>query len=290
MRKSNQIKVQFWVDAWVQTLPQVELLFYLYLLTNRSISVSGYYRLNLQEAARAVHDSTLLVNQLLEKFEYQYRKILYDQETGEVYLRNYTKHNIPVSPSLKIRIFKELALLDSTKIRLFMEAPSPTPCIEERDEKKSNKRKEEERIQDNIYSGADTRKTLMKEDVEGVATPSPTPSSMSQTEIIISYLNQKTGSHFKCNSTYSETFVKARLSQNFTVSDFFQVIDCKVADWKGTNFAKYLRPNTLFHVKFESYLNQSRLPREDQRAQPIPALSVGVSNQTIMEEVFPWNK
>jgi hypothetical protein len=36
------------------------------------------------------------------------------------------------------------------------------------------------------------------------------------------------------------------------------VIDNKVIEWKGSEMAKYIRPETLFGTKFESYLNQKK--------------------------------
>ena len=41
------------------------------------------------------------------------------------------------------------------------------------------------------------------------------------------------------------------------MDDFKKVIDNKINDWKNNNdMQKYLRPETLFGNKFESYLNQ----------------------------------
>ena len=37
---------------------------------------------------------------------------------------------------------------------------------------------------------------------------------------------------------------------------FLISIDKKSAEWQGTKFELYLRPDTLFGSKFESYLNQ----------------------------------
>jgi hypothetical protein len=36
------------------------------------------------------------------------------------------------------------------------------------------------------------------------------------------------------------------------------VIDNKVSEWKNTEMAKFIRPETLFGTKFESYLNQKK--------------------------------
>ena len=46
------------------------------------------------------------------------------------------------------------------------------------------------------------------------------------------------------------------LAEGFTVSDFKQVIDNKCNDWlRDQKMKEYLRPETLFGTKFESYLN-----------------------------------
>lgn len=75
---------------------------------------------------------------------------------------------------------------------------------------------------------------------------------------ILDYLNSKAGTRYKGKAS-DLAKVKARMSppENFTIDDFKKVIDNKVSEWKGTDMEKYLRPETLFSPKFESYLNQS---------------------------------
>ena len=45
------------------------------------------------------------------------------------------------------------------------------------------------------------------------------------------------------------------MNDQFTIDDFKAVIDKKVKGWKGTEWEKFLRPETLFGAKFESYFN-----------------------------------
>ena len=73
--------------------------------------------------------------------------------------------------------------------------------------------------------------------------------------IIVDYLNQKAGTSYKPNSKNTVKHINARLTDGFTVDDFKTVIDKKCAEWKGTDMEQYLRPETLFGTKFESYLN-----------------------------------
>ena len=73
---------------------------------------------------------------------------------------------------------------------------------------------------------------------------------------IVAYLNEKVGSSFKDTSKATQRVIKARLSEGFTVGDFYHVIDKKTMEWKGdSKMEQYLRPETLFGTKFEGYLN-----------------------------------
>jgi len=72
---------------------------------------------------------------------------------------------------------------------------------------------------------------------------------------IVDYLNQKAGTKYQASSKKTQTCIHARLAEGFQIDDFKTVIDKKCAEWIGTEWEKYLRPETLFGTKFESYLN-----------------------------------
>lgn len=78
-------------------------------------------------------------------------------------------------------------------------------------------------------------------------------------KIIINYLNSATSSNYRYQSKATQRLINARLNDGFTVDDFKAVIDKKTKEWKGTEMEKYLRPETLFGTKFESYLNQKEV-------------------------------
>lgn len=77
---------------------------------------------------------------------------------------------------------------------------------------------------------------------------------------VIDYLNKQTGKNYKSTTKKNQTVIRARTDEGFSLDDFKRVIDNKVAEWKGTNMEKYLRPETLFGTKFEGYLNQELQP------------------------------
>ena len=77
---------------------------------------------------------------------------------------------------------------------------------------------------------------------------------------VINYLNEKTErtgkDRYNSTSTKTKTLIKARLKEKYELEDFKIVIDKKCKEWLGTDMEKYLRPETLFGNKFESYLKQ----------------------------------
>ena len=75
---------------------------------------------------------------------------------------------------------------------------------------------------------------------------------------VIDYLNEKADKNYRSTSKASQRLIDARLNESFQLEDFKLVIDNKVASWKyDVNMSIYLRPNTLFGSKFESYLNEN---------------------------------
>lgn len=79
---------------------------------------------------------------------------------------------------------------------------------------------------------------------------------------IINYLNDVAGKNFRPTTKKTKNLVKARWNEGFRFEDFKTVIDNKVKDWKhDPHMNKYLRPETLFGTKFESYLNENSKPQ-----------------------------
>lgn len=73
---------------------------------------------------------------------------------------------------------------------------------------------------------------------------------------IIEYLNAKTGKQFRV-SQVARQHINARWREGFRLEHFKTVIDKKTAEWlDDPRMEQYLRPQTLFGTKFESYLNQ----------------------------------
>lgn len=86
-------------------------------------------------------------------------------------------------------------------------------------------------------------------------------------EEITDYLNEKAGSQFRSSTKKTQSLIKARFNEGFKIDDFKRVIDIKTNEWlNNKDMSKYLRPETLFGTKFESYLNQEHKPISNNNA------------------------
>jgi len=74
---------------------------------------------------------------------------------------------------------------------------------------------------------------------------------------IVGYLNLICGTSYKSTGDKTKKLIQALWKDGFRLDDFKRVIDIKAADWlNDSKMSKFLRPETLFSNKFESYLNQ----------------------------------
>ena len=81
---------------------------------------------------------------------------------------------------------------------------------------------------------------------------------------IITYFNEVAGTHYLLRGKEIKKFIKARWNDGFRLDDFKTVLDKKAGQWKNdAKMSKYLRFETLFSNKFESYLNEVVAPRHN---------------------------
>lgn len=83
---------------------------------------------------------------------------------------------------------------------------------------------------------------------------------------IIDYLNEKNNSSYKKNNIKTISLL-SKILKDYTLEDVKKVIDIKVKEWKGTDLEKFIRPETLFGNKFESYLNQKVVSKNNKGVQ-----------------------
>lgn len=109
--------------------------------------------------------------------------------------------------------------------------------------------------------------------------PEQTSTTSKPYKLIIDYLNQKANTKYRYQTKSTQTKIDARLAEGFSVDDFKTVIDKKTTEWlNDADMQKYLRPETLFGTKFESYLNQQNWQPKQQG---------GYQKQPIRQETLP---
>lgn len=108
------------------------------------------------------------------------------------------------------------------------------------------------------------------------------PKEPDPTEEIVDHLNKRAGTHYKATTANTRKLIKARLKEGFTVDEIKLVIDKKCADWlNDRNMIQYLRPETLFGNKFESYLNAKSRPQSNPNAYTNTYTSTNTAAQPI---------
>lgn len=102
-----------------------------------------------------------------------------------------------------------------------------------------------------VSTGVDHNNTSNNKDIVG----KPDISAFKE---VVDYLNAKLGTKYRASTKATQRKISARLNEGFTIDDFKRVIDIKSAKWgNDPKMQDYLRPETLFGTKFESYLNES---------------------------------
>lgn len=100
---------------------------------------------------------------------------------------------------------------------------------------------------------------------------------------ILDYLNEKTGRKYKATSKATVKHINARFAEGYTEEDFKKVIDNKTAEWlHNPKMQAYLRPDTLFGTKFDSYLNQQIV------ADNKPSIEINPKQREGMVDVIEW--
>lgn len=81
---------------------------------------------------------------------------------------------------------------------------------------------------------------------------------------IVGMLNEAAGTAYRPTSKKTRQLIHARWAEGYRAEDFASVIETMAQAWGGDpKMCAYLRPETLFGTKFESYLNRRRVSRKE---------------------------
>lgn len=271
------VNTKFWQDEKVLDNYSVEdKYFMLYILTNPRTSQLGIYKLPKKIASFETGYTREVIEVLLQRFRDKYQNILYNDKTQEISLLNSLKYSIVKGGAPVISLLeKELSQVESDELILATykhmydwwskSGRSFDKTVMEMFEKELEQRKVTKKINGN--ENVNDNENDNEESYPDSYTDSYPESSKDESraipyQIIISYLNEKTGKKFKVVNKHKD-LIKARWNEGQRLEDFQTVIDNMSANWKGVTFSNgkkaetYLQPSTLFGNKFEEYRNQT---------------------------------
>lgn len=80
---------------------------------------------------------------------------------------------------------------------------------------------------------------------------------------IVAALNEAAGTAYRPTSKKTRQLIRTRWAEGYRAEDFAAVIETMARAWgDDPKMCAYLRPETLFGTKFESYLNRRRVRKE----------------------------
>lgn len=245
------VDTAFWTDGKVDDFSPEDKYFMLYLLTNPFSRQLGIYELSVKQAAFQMGYSVDAFNVLLDRFENKYGIIVYSKGTSEIAIKNFLRHSVmkggkPVEDCIKqdMAKVKNKSLIDIVFANLYNREGLNATVKQIVDEYIATNHID---IENDIHNDNDNDRS---------GNDSYHDSYHDSYKNIIDYLNQRAGTKYRHTSAKTQTAIRARLTEGFTEDDFRTVIDKKCDGWIGTEWEKFLRPETLFGTKFESYLNE----------------------------------
>lgn len=256
MAKYRNVHVSFWTDRKVSEdfAPEDRFMF-LYLLTNPRTNMCGCYEIGYKAIAYDTGYTVGKVKQVIANL-IQHKVITYNDQTGEVLIVNWYRYNWTVSDKIKRLIASELENIKTKQYQQYLKDKLyPINRVSESEG----------------YPIKNTFSLYVSDSVSDSVMDSVSDSGEADKpkypyKEICERLNEFAGTAFRDKSKDTRKLIKARFEDGFTLEDFFTVIDKKVAEWRGTDMEKYLRPSTLFGSKFESYLNQCDKPTKKDHA------------------------
>lgn len=239
----RNVSMSFWNDSKVEEeFTPEDKYFYLYLLTNPQTNICGCYRISYATMVKDTGYSKDTIIRLIKRFDTIHKVIKFDEVNKEMLLLNWHKYNWTTSDKVLSGVKK---IADKIKCDQFRDyiyrliecyRNDQPPCSYEKKISDDAAVDDEENENNELVAINKTNSEIITD--------------------TINYLNNVTGSNYKPSTSSTKKLIKARIKDGFKLEDFKVVIDKKYNEWAGSDMEKYLRPETLFGNKFESYLNQ----------------------------------
>lgn len=241
----RNIHLSFWQDTKVtDDFTPEDRYFYLYLLTNPHTNLCGCYEISIKQMANEMGYDVKKVDKLIERFSSIHNLIRYSQSERELLIFHWSKYNWTSSEKFRKPLLQEIQNVKTDSFREYLLKMFNGENVKYGIDTVSGKEE----------YGMDTTDTVTDTDSDTVFYKKG--SNLETIKEIVQYLNDRCGTRYRYQSSGTQEHINARLKEGYTVDDFKTVIDKKADEWIGTEQEKYLRPQTLFAGKFESYLNQ----------------------------------
>lgn len=169
---------------------------------------------------------------------------------------------------------KEVGLIEIKDNMIFIEEAlnytNQTVGAEKKEKQRKKKKDKDKNKEDNCPPDIEERNNILETRNQNIETinninnnsrllvrqeDKPNPALQDICYQVVTYLNNKTFKNFKPGSKKTVDLIKLRLSEGYTLEDFYTVIDKMTHSWLSNGkLEEYLRPITLFGDKFEEYL------------------------------------
>lgn len=256
----RNVRLSFWTDNKVidEFTPE-DKYFYLYLLTNPQTNLCGCYEISYKSMSEDTGYNKDTCLRLLKRFDEVHNVIKFNESTKEILILNWHKYNWSSSAKTITGVMSAAKYIKCEKFRNYVLKVAESV---KNGNKESVRYPIEASVSDTVSDSVTETDTNTDTNTDVVTIKDKKNKTGEDIKKIVNYLNEKCGTHYRCNTANTRKHITARFADGYTVSDFMTVIDKKSAEWQGTKFELYLRPDTLFGSKFESYLNQ-RIKQKD---------------------------
>lgn len=242
----QKIHSQIWNDEKFTTLSPAQQRLFLYILTCPHGNLIGMYVLKpgyaCDDLKCSAKDFEKDLNKIIEK-----GSIAYDKSVSLILVKRYLKYN-PITNPNQIKAAKKM-ICELPKSVLFQEFMEVLPEVLKEELREVLSKQEQVLI---LSSGSSS---VSDSGIEEGGAGGNEPDELTE---IVDHLNLRTSKSYKTSSRKTSDLIKARMNEGFTVDDFKRVIDNQTVKWlNDPKMCEYLRPETLFGTKFESYLNST---------------------------------
>ena len=243
----RNIHLSFWQDTKVtDDFTPEDRYFYLYLLTNPHTNLCGCYEISIKQMANEMGYDAKKVGKLIDRFSFTHNLIRYARSERELLIFHWSKYNWTSSEKFRKPLLQEIQNVKTDDFREYLLKLFDG---------------------ENVKYGMDTVSEKEEYGMDTTDTDSITDADnniLPEIKEIIQYLNDVCGTRYRYQTKGTQEHINARLKEGYTVDDFKMVIDKKFEEWHGTDMEKFLRPETLFAGKFESYLNQKISTKQEE--------------------------